>query len=187
MSLAPFDPRDQIHFDLGRGRITLDSASARVTVPPEALVALCHQAGEEATRDFGHKMGTEVGRRLGGRLGDGGADASLATVVDHLGGEIALLGLGSLSAERWGAVLVLKITESPFAASGDALLAAVIEGALQRAFSRDVRAVVGERDDGSLRLLLVSRPAAETIRGWIDSGTSLGDVLIKLHAASAAG
>ena len=38
-------------------------------------------------------------------------------VLDHLGGELALLGLGSLGLERWGRALVLTVEGAPSANS----------------------------------------------------------------------
>ena len=58
-----------------------------------------------------------------------------------------MLGLGSLGLERWGRALVLTVDGGPFGQQLDRLLGAVLEGALQRAFGRDCRAVKLGRDD----------------------------------------
>src|SRR3982750_2155408 len=117
-----FDPSYALEFDFGRGQIRMANAGARVAVPSDALLALCQGASEDALRDFGRRLGTEAGRIMNDRLGEAW-QASLETVLEHLGGELALMGLGSLRLERWGHALVLSFDHSPFGAAGDPLLA----------------------------------------------------------------
>lgn len=181
MSSPRFDPAHVLKFDLGRGQVEVDGASPRVLVPAEALLELCKHAGPDALRDFGRKLGTEAGRRTADALGAGLAAASLEALVDHLGGNLALMGFGSLALERWGRALVFTVEDSPFGPLGDALLASVVEGALQRAAGRDVEVVVLSRDDASVRLVVLSPPTAERVRSWLQAGTSWGEVLSRLH------
>jgi hypothetical protein len=182
MVLPRFDPARSIKFDLDRGHVSLEDKADRLLVPIDALLVLCSNAGEEAVRDFGRTLGTEAGRRAAARLG--AADkAGLDAVVEHLGGDFALMGLGSLGIERWGHALVVTFDDSPLGAHGAALLAAIIEGALQRAFGRDASAVVLDRDQGRLRLLVVRAAGAERVRGWLREGTAWGEVLTRLHAS----
>lgn len=177
-----FDPSQAVKFDMGRGRIQLDGPVSRVLVPADALVGLAKAAGEEALRDFGRQLGTEAGRRAAGRFGDA---ATPEAVVEHLGGDLALSGLGSLSIERWGRALVLVVGGSPFGADGDPLLCAVFEGALQRGLGRTVEVVLLARDGDSARLLVVNPAAAAKVRAWLADGTAWGDVLAKLHERGA--
>ncbi len=181
MAPTRFDPSQAVKFDLGRGVVQLDGSADRVLVPADALLALCNSAGEEALRDFGRKLGTEIGRRAGGRLGDAAA-AGLQDVLEHLGGDLALAGFGSLGLERWGRALVLTVANSPLGAAGDPLLAAVLEGAIQRALGRDASVVPLARDGESARLLVAGGNAAEKVRGWLGEGVAWGDALARLHA-----
>ena len=183
MAQPRFDPSQTVKFDLTRGQVSFGGSDARVLVPTDALHDLCRGAGNEAMRDFGRRLGTEAGRRAAARLIDGPANASMTDVIEHLGGDLALLGLGSLAAERWGRALVLTVTHSPLGSQGDELLAAVLEGAIQRAMARDVAVVPLHRDDALARLLVVSPSAATRVRAWIDGGTSWGDVLAKLNGS----
>jgi hypothetical protein len=183
MADTRFDPSQAIRFDLGRGAVQLDGGPSLV-VSVDALLALCRGAGADAARDFGRRLGTEIGRRVGGRIGF--ERASVESVIEHLGGDLALLGLGSLGAERWGKALVLTLSDSPLGAEGDAIIAAVLEGALQRGTSRDASVVPLARDDRQLRLLVVSAGTADRVRGWLEGGSSWGDVLAKLHGARGA-
>jgi hypothetical protein len=151
----------------------------------DLLIELCQIAGEEAIRNFGRRLGTEAGRRVAERLGDGTKEASIATLLDHLGGEMALMGLGNLGVEQWGRALVMTVEGAPAGREGNALLAAVLEGAIQRAFGRDSSVVELLRDDDLLRLLVVSPATAESVRSQLGSGCSWGQVLATLHSKSA--
>lgn len=152
-------------------------------VPADALVDLCRSAGDEAVSDFGRRLGTAAGRRVAERLGDT-SSATLEEVLEHLGGELALLGLGSLGLERWGRALVLTVDGGPFGAQLDRLLAAVLEGALQRAFGRDVHAAKLVRDDRQVRFLIASAASAGKVTEWLGSGLSYGDVLTRLQQST---
>ena len=149
----PFNPTHSVRFELGRGRVSIDGTEARLLVPADALLDLCKGAGRDSAKDFGRRLGTEMGRRVAARL-DG--TSSVAAIVEHLGGELALAGLGSLGVEVWGRALVFTVNDSPLGGDGDALLSAVLEGALQRALSRDASVVPIARTDGKARLAVVS-------------------------------
>jgi hypothetical protein len=179
MGTPRFDPTHSLEFNLDRGTVKLSGSLERIVLPADALSALVRGADVETRRDFAHRLGTEAGRRMAERLDAG---ASLEAVVEHLGGEIALMGLGSLAFERWGAALVATVQASPLRAEGDELLAGVVAGALQRAFGRSPGVVVLQRDDSLVRLLIVSPPTAERVRGWLGSGVVWTDVIARLNA-----
>jgi hypothetical protein len=178
-----FNPSGSVSFDLVRGRV--DCGGEHVLVAADALVDLCRAAGDEAVSDFGRRLGTAVGRRIAERLGDGASSATMEEVLDHLGGELAVAGLGSLGLERWGRALVLTIDGSPFGQQLDRLLGAVLEGALQRAFGRDCRAAKLMRDDRQVRFLITNPSSADKVAEWVGSGQSYGDVLARLQNAGA--
>jgi hypothetical protein len=179
-----FNPSGSVSFDLVRGRV--DCGGEHVLVPADALVDLCRAAGDEAVSDFGRRLGTAVGRRIADRLGDGASAASMEEVLDHLGGELAVLGLGSLALERWGRALVLIIDGSVFVQQLDRLLGAVLEGALQRAFGRDCHAVWLMRDDRKVRFLIANAASADKVIQWIGAGSSYGDALTRLQSKAGA-
>ncbi len=174
-----FDPSYALEFDIGRGQIRMANAAERVVVPCDALLALCQGASEDAVRDFGRRLGTEAGRVMNDRLGQAW-QASLETVVEHLGGELALMGLGSLGLERWGQALVLSISHSPLGAGGDLLLGSVLEGAMQRSFGRDVVAIKLVRDADQVRFLIAGHSGAHRVTDWLAQGVSWGDALSRL-------
>lgn len=174
-----FNPSGSVSFDLVRGRV--ECGGDHVLIPADALVDLCRAAGDEALSDFGRRLGTAVGRRIADRLGDGASAATMEEVLDHLGGELAVLGLGSLGLERWGRALVLSIDGGPFGQQLDRLLGAALEGALQRAFGRDCHAVRLMRDDRQVRFLIASAASASKVNEWLGSGLSYGDALTRLQ------
>jgi hypothetical protein len=175
-----FNPSGSVSFDLVRGR--LDCGGDQVLVSADALVDLCRAAGDEAVSDFGRRLGTAAGRRIADRLGDAAAHATMEEVLEHLGGELALLGLGSLGLERWGRALVLTIDGGPFGQQLDRLLGSVLEGALQRAFGRDCHAAKLMRDDRQVRFLITSAASASKVSAWLGSGLSYGDALTRLQS-----
>lgn len=178
-----FNPSGSVSFDLARGRVDCDGE--HVLVPADALLDLCRSAGDDALVDFGRRLGTAAGRRVATRLGDGASSATLEEVLDHLGGELALLGLGSLGLERWGRALVLSVEGGPFGQQLDRLLGAVLEGALQRAFGRDVHAIKLVRDDRIVRFLIGNQSSASKVNEWLGSGLSYGDALARLQSTGA--
>ncbi|EYF02192.1 hypothetical protein [Chondromyces apiculatus] len=203
-----FDPAKAVTFDLENGLVHLEGAPARLLVPASALGVLCAAAGPEATLNFGRQLGRAMGRRLASRLGaaapsaadedpsagfrppvaaaedriQGVRAASLDTIVDHLGGEVALAGLGSLAIERWGEAMVMVLDQCPLDAEADRLLEGVLEGALQAACGRPARALCIDRDASRARFLIASSVALERVRAWLAAGSSWGEALVRLHS-----
>ncbi|HET7546064.1 MAG TPA: hypothetical protein VFK05_39615 [Polyangiaceae bacterium] len=179
-----FDPSYALEFDFGRGQIRMANASERLIIPCDALLALCQSASEDAVRDFGRRLGTEAGRKMNDRLGEAW-QASIETVLEHLGGELALMGLGSLGLERWGQALVLSFTGSPLGWAGDLLLGSVLEGAMQRSFGRETVAIRLMRDDQQVRFLMAGHSGARKAGTWLAEGVPWGDVLSRLATRGA--
>jgi hypothetical protein len=210
MPEARFDPSKAVTFDLASGLVHIEGAPSRLLVPADALRALSEAAGAEATAAFGRALGAPMGRRVATRLGgdtvgdgrsggneggDGAGSGSAETVrkasiegiVNHLGGELALAGLGSLSIERWGHALVLVVDHSPLEGAGDKLLEAALAGALEEATGRGgVRALLIARDEARARFLIAGSAAIEKARGWIEQGMTWGEALARLHSKPAA-
>lgn len=181
-----FDPSKAVTFDLAHGLLSLEGAPARLLVPAEALGALAAAAGPEAAAAFGQVMGEAMGRRVQARLAEVGA-APVEVVVDHLGGELALAGLGSLALERWGRALVLVVDRSPLGASGDALLEAVVAAAIEGCAGRAVQAVRLGREGARARFFVGGEAGAAKVRAWLDEGVAWGDAIVRLHAPADGG
>ena len=69
----------------------------------------------------------------------------------------------------------VTITDSPLGENGDPLIAAVLEGAIQRALARDAAVVRIERSNGRARLAALRLLTAESVRRWLGEGASRGD------------
>ena len=193
MPEARFDPSKAITFDLASGLVHLEGAPSRLLVPADALAALCGAAGGEATSAFGRSLGAPMGRRVARRFegegesssGEGVRQASVEAIVDHLGGEIALAGLGALSLERWGHALVIVVDSSPLEGAGDRLIEAVIEGALEAATGRAVRSLLIARDGARARFLVAGSAGVEKAKALLAQGVSWGEALTRLHGQPA--
>ncbi len=179
-----FDPSKSVTFDLTHGLVHLEGAPSRLLVPADALVALARAAGPGATATFGRALGEAMGRRAADRLSAGGA-AAVEDVVEHLGGELALAGLGSLGLERWGRAAVLVVDQSPLGAEGDALLEGVLAGAIDAAAGRAVHVLCLDRDGVRARFLLGGAAGVEKVRAWLGEGVPWGEALVRLHAGGA--
>jgi hypothetical protein len=183
-----FNPAEAVTFDLQFGHIHLDGAPTRIMVPADALVSLCQAAGEEEMAAYGHAIGEAVGRRVGVRLAGGSANrhdavraAGLEVVVTQLAGELAVLGIGSVSAERWGKALVLIVDQSPLGEQGDDLLAEILQSALHALVNSSARVIKLQRDGVRTRFLAVSGAAVEGVRERLAAGESWGQVIAAMH------
>lgn len=179
MAHPVFDPIHAFRFELGRGQITAQGAGPSVMLPARALAGLLMGIDAERRRDFGAQVGSELGRRAAARLG-AVETANSDLVVEHLGGEWALSGFGSLALEAWGKVLVCTVTDSPLGAEGDPLLASILGGAIQRAFGREIAVVPLERKGETVRLLLTGPKGAAHVRTLQSTGKDFAEILVVL-------
>lgn len=182
MTTPRFDPSRSILVDLARGQLRDDEDAARVNLPAHLLSRLCEQAGEHATRDFSSALGTELGRRIKDRLGNAVEKATTEEWVEHLGGQLALVGLGDLSMEQWGKALVLRVVGSP--AGLTEVVSGVLCGTLSRALGRNISTVSFESEDGTAFLIL-TQSAAEKVQKLADAGAGLGEAVDQLHRGAA--
>lgn len=177
-----FDPTRAVVFDLARGVLRDDEGHSRLNVPLSLLIRLLTAAGQEAARDFGHGLGAEIGRRVSERLGTERETAGPDVWVEHLGGHLALVGLGNLRAERWGKALVLRVADLPREA--ESLVGAILEGALLRALGRRAAAIPFAEDDG-VAFLVTSEARGSLVADLRAAGRGLGGILDELHKSGA--
>lgn len=187
MTEPSFDPARALKIDLSRGQLTLQGSSGRVLIPTEGLIELLGATSADSIAAFGAGMGADIGRRISDRLGAEIQQASVELYLEHLGGELALTGLGSLSVERWGKALVLCVEGLKLEACLERVIASLLEAALQRSLSRDAAAILLSREGGCLRFLVAGRHARAKVEQWLAEGVPYGDVLTKLHQATASG
>lgn len=178
MDTSSFDPTRAVVFDLQRGQVTLQGRSPVLVLAAEALAQLCGRLDAAALRQFGAVLGKQAGTRIRERIGSG---ATLEGMVDQLGGEVSLAGLGALTIERWGQALVVRVEGCPLGAPGQDLMSAYVEAALQVAVDREVTALTLERGPESFRLLLCGKAGSARVKSWLSAGGSWGDALAALH------
>jgi hypothetical protein len=184
--MSTFDPAQALRIDLARGQLTLSGSGDRMLVPLESLIDLLASSDHDAIAAFGASIGTDIGRRIVERLGSSIAQASVELFTEHLGGELALTGMGNLSVERWGQALVLAIEGLQDSAALELLVSALVEAAIQRSLSRDVSVVSFGRQGDVLKLSLLGHHAKEEVEQAMASGKSYGEVLTGLHQATLA-
>lgn len=182
--MTSFDPTLALRFDLDHGRVSLADESPMLLVSAPALAEACGSLSAESARKFGASLGAGCGKRVLARLG--AEPVTLELMVNQLGGEMALAGFGSLSLERWGQALVAKMEACPLDVRARSLMSAFLEGALQSATGRSVRAVFVEGGSRDFRLLLCSEVGAAKVEGWLAEGRSWGDALSALHGSRGA-
>lgn len=173
-----FDPTRSIRYDLGRGQLRDEEGTPRLNIPAALLLRLCDSAGDDATRDFLSALGTDVGRRVQKGLADELMTAPVEAWAEHLGGQLALLGMGELLVERWGRALVLRVRGAPEELKG--LIGVVLEAGLQRALGREVR-LPGFSEGSDAAFLVVSPGTANEVYRLASEGASLLRVVEMLH------
>lgn len=177
-----FDPTRAIIYDLARGQLRDDEGASRLNVPAHLLLRLCEHAGPDCSRDFARSLGEELGRRVADKLSQERQSASVEVWTEHLGGQLALVGLGDLKVEQWGRALVLRVAGAPKGIA--TLLEGVLEGALHRGLGRKVSPVSFERGD-EIEFLILSDDAAPRAQALRQEGSTLGQIVEALHKGAA--
>ena len=181
--VAPsFDAAHSIQFDLGRGSVRSGrEEDCVVLVPAKALAHIVAAAPPAAVDALARALGDAIGRRARARLDDA-ATASVEAVVTQLAGEAALAGIGSLSVERWGRAVVVRIDGTPMPAP---LLAPLVASALEATFGRQIWCVLLSGGGDDARVLVASEGGVERVRAWLASGVPWGDALSRLQGGAA--
>ncbi len=180
--MAGFDPTHSVRFDLPRGSVTAGGEDERhVLLPCAALNDLVLIAGPEAASAVGRALGTSIGERVAARLGGTGAarGASIESVVKDITAELATLGLGAASIERWGKALVVAIDRP--AVADLPFLASIVEGMLEAAGNAPVRCVSLGRDGSRARVLVAGETAVARAQRMLEGGAVWGEVLTRLQ------
>ena len=189
--MVKFDMSGAVSFDLARGQVTLDASSPSFLVPASAIRALCASGDSDVVKDFASRMGDEAGRRMLQRFPQQLKDVSPEELIDHLGGELALAGLGSLSLEFWGKAMVFGITGCPLieeepSRNTDAFrfLCSLLGSALTRCFGREVRLAALGSVSTTARFVVCTARSAARVEGWMLEGCNYGEALARLNAST---
>jgi hypothetical protein len=174
------DVSGAVRFDLQSGTVSLFDDQKGVVVPAAIVAALVKSAPsdvrEKAARDLGAHVGRAVAKRAGAQSI---IEADLGHAATLLAVELAVAGLGTCNLERWGRALVVHVQESPI--DDGTFVAHVIEGALRAATGRAL-ACTALTTDGGVRVLVASDRGVLRVRGWIETGTSWSDALVRLQS-----
>ena len=177
-----FDPTRAIVFDLARGQLRDSEGARRLNLPNDLVLRLYRESAPEVRRDFAQALGTDLGRRVSDSFGSAVRAESVEAWTEHLGGQLALIGLGNLRVERWGKGLVLRVEGSPVETAQ--LLKEVLSGALQRGLGGEI-ALVAFEDVDSIAYLVLSPESARQAEELVQQGKSLSGVLESLHQGAA--
>jgi hypothetical protein len=183
-----FDMSGAFRFDLAQGKVSLTAAGAiepaHVVLPGASLLSLTRSLSSDQLVDFGHSVGIIFGARVLQRL-DNASAAPPKDLLDHLGGEFALAGLGTLALESWGKALVFTLLDCPVSLSKGARaenpwVAAILESALIRIFGRELAVVTVPGEGPTARYVVCSRPAREEVQNSV-SHESFGETVSRLN------
>jgi hypothetical protein len=174
----------RVTFDLEKGRVHLADArddNARMVVVPAAALARLIAAAKDEGVAVGRALGEGIGARIGPKED---ADASVDHALASIAEELALLGLGAVSLERWGRALIVVLDDA--ADLGEAFLAAVIEGTLSSATTRQVHARALGRTGSKLRVFVGRAATVDKLGTLLEEGIGWGDALVRLHGEARA-
>jgi hypothetical protein len=185
------DLTSSVRFDLPRGAVhttglglTGQGEERAVLIPVAALAEALASAPRDTREHVARAIGGSIGRRAASRFGgsSGVRDASVESVVESLGAEIALAGFGVLSFERWGKALVILLEVAP--AFDSPFFASLLEAAVGAATAWSTRASLAclhLSNDGGSRFLIARGSSAEQVRMWLSSGVPWAEALRRLQ------
>ncbi len=178
-------------FHLAEGRVTTRQRAPQVVVPASALLQLQAELDVPQLVNFGAALGEEVAGRLLEELPEA-KTASAATVADHLGAQLAVMGLGSLNLEFWGDAMVFALVGCPLLAPagthqpGEAIISGLLQAVLQRVFGKTARVLPLQKQDQTTRWLVCHEGVADRLSEWVNSGMGAANVLARLNGLEVA-
>ncbi len=179
MTDSLFDLAHAVRFDLASGSVRARGQDDRlVLLPAKALENLLLYASAESGVALGRALGESIGKRVASRVGATSTPSSVDDFATILAGEAAVAGIGVVSFERWGRALVVVIEQSPLPVP---LLSPLVSAALEAASGRTVQSTLLAHEGHSVRVLVASQSGIDRVRGWVASGVSWGDALVKLQ------
>jgi hypothetical protein len=175
-----FDPTRAVTFDVAKGTVKTGDDGRVVLVPGSTLRDALEALGDTGARALGLGVGRAAGQHTMATIGSiqKVREAALDTVVTQLAGELSIRGIGLMSMERWGRIMVLSI-ENPVASSPE-FLAGVIEGAFVTSTGRELRTTCIDKGSPT-RILLSNQALATKARGLIQEGQDFAAVIARLQ------
>ena len=179
MTEINFDAAGFIKIDLTAGQMTSVANDRLAALPSDVLAFLA--PGEQLT-DAAFSWGGQHGLHFAKSTGTSPAELEVSVLADHLGGTLAVLGLGNLSIEIHGSALLFRLTPSAkqFSEGGDALLCGFLSGFL-RCLSPHMFEVIALGADGGDQIFWAGNPdASQRLSALVNQGLTPLDALSEM-------
>ncbi len=182
-------PDGYFTFDLEAGRMDYSGGGGRlVAFPAEALLKVLGTGIDQISRTVPYLLGLHLGEECGNRvresMGDD-MDIPVERFLDHLNAVLALHGLGILSIQTWGDILLVEWVLG-LGKSGEGDIVDFQEGVLAGAFrtitSQPFEAASVDESGEGARFVLGSGVLVNATRLWMGEGHGLGEIVERLHA-----
>lgn len=173
-------------FHLAEGRVATRERALQVVIPASALLQLQSELDVDQLVNFGAALGEEVAGRLLQEIPDP-RTASAAVVVDHLGAQLAVMGLGSLSVEFWGEAMVFVLVGCPLLTPagsnqpGESVMSGLLQAVLLRTFGQAARVLPLQKQQQTTRWLVCNETVAGLLDEWVNIGLGAAEVLTRLN------
>lgn len=105
-------------------------------------------------------------------------------MVDLIGGELALCGLGRVRMERWGKALLVVHDPCPLPGSLDHFLRGLFQRIVEVAAEREVGCTIVQRHENIARLLIANSSAIRRAQVMLADGMGFVDVVARLQEMS---
>lgn len=192
MTDLKLNPEGYFEFDLAHGRIGYAQEGERVVAfPAEGLLGLIHTGFDQVRRSVAYTVGLHLGENCGKKivqvLGDDPMkqDLSPESFLDHVNAVFALHGLGSLSLQTWGELLLVEwYTDlgDPAEQNLQEFQEGVLSGVMRAVTSQPFEAAsVDEYGEGT-RFVVGNSAMVDWTKLWMGEGLGLGEIVERLHA-----
>jgi len=175
-----FDPGGFWEFHLSGGAVRTREGRRVVVLPENVAGPLVRLALDQGDQSLLTEIGAGLGAEAVASLGDGLQERSPETVLGHARSVVALFGLGRLSLDRWGDMLVATLDGAPELHSDG--LAALLGGLFGALGGIEVGCVSA----GGGRFLLVHPDVVDAVSAMVASGAELGSVASQLAPSGGA-
>lgn len=180
-----FDAAGFLSFNLADGEVRGASSEQLALIPYEMLASL--EPGD-ALVNAARGWGEQHGSRLARAIEDGGRPSGVEALAEHLGGTLAVLGMGKCRVEIRGAALLFRMsaTSSATAAGQRSLVSGFIGGYLSAVADQQFE-VIGLGENRGDDLYWAGNPdAVEQIARQIEGGSEPLEAITALVEGSAA-
>jgi hypothetical protein len=189
MSELKLDPEGYFEFDLDGGKVECTRGGRAIIYPLAALEKVLATGLSDIQKTLpytiGLHLGEECGRQVKSALGDDLLEGELTPedFLNHLNAVLALHGLGMLSLETWGELLLFKWELADAAADihfyefQEGVLAGMLSSVTGDSFE-----AASVDHDGGMRFIAGNAAMVDWTKLWMGEGCGLGEIVDRLHA-----